>query len=85
MTVKEILADWLKSHNWDGLAGDECGCELNDLMPCDSPDQCVPGIRGPCDCGESHDWHIVSVPACKCGRPKRRCKDCLDPKRSQDE
>ena len=78
MTVREILVDWLKSHGWDGLAGDECGCELKDLAPCDTPMNCKAAIRGPCDCEERHDWHMLPVMACRCGHPRRRCPQHLD-------
>ena len=38
-TLDEIIADWLKAHDYDGLycfLGDDenCGCGLDDLMPC---------------------------------------------------
>jgi hypothetical protein len=58
MTIREIVADWLKSHGYDGLycgeVGDECGCHLDDFAPCGNqyngpdwnrPDSCVPGYR----------------------------------------
>jgi len=34
ITVKEILIRYLKEHNCDGLCDDECGCTIDDLMPC---------------------------------------------------
>ncbi len=35
MTVKEIVADWLWRHHYDGLYTEECGCLAKDeLMPC---------------------------------------------------
>lgn len=38
MNVGEIIADWLKSHNCDGLCNietpDGCGCGLDDLICC---------------------------------------------------
>ena len=61
MTVKEIVRQYLVAHGLDGLAYDECGCRVDDLMPCDTPcDACEVGKLGPCDCGD-HDWHIVPV------------------------
>ena len=35
MNVIEIVKEYLQKNNYDGLAGDDCGCELGDLMPCD--------------------------------------------------
>lgn len=49
MTVDEILRRWLEEHGYDGLVADgaECGCEIADLIPCDSPcDTCQPAYRG---------------------------------------
>ncbi len=42
-TLAEIIEDWLKAHDYDGLCivepdGDGCGCGLSDgLCPCDDP------------------------------------------------
>ncbi|MFA5168947.1 MAG: hypothetical protein WC530_10515 [Candidatus Omnitrophota bacterium] len=36
MTVREILIEWLKARNCDGLATEDCGCGIDDLAPCDS-------------------------------------------------
>ncbi len=50
MTVKEIVADWLKEHECDGLchADCECGCTLDDFVPCFDPDfDCVAAVKGP--------------------------------------
>ncbi len=52
MNVKEIVIEYLKSHGYDGLYdGYDCGCKVDDLMPCDScPDLCEAGyLRAP-DC-----------------------------------
>lgn len=62
ITVKEIIAQYLKDHDLDGLISDsdECVCVLEDLMECgDNCGDCVPGYRVPCpsDCGD-HDFHI---------------------------
>jgi hypothetical protein len=45
MTVKQIIEQYLRDNGFDGLAGDECGCMLRDLMPCECADfeRCVPG------------------------------------------
>lgn len=63
MTVRELIERYLRKEGYDGLAGDECGCGLENLMPCDTPLNCVPGhavpfgcsVPGhavPCDCGQ---------------------------------
>ena len=36
ITVKQILIDYLKSHDCDGLAGDSCGCGIDDFAACES-------------------------------------------------
>lgn len=38
MNVRQMIKAQLVACGADGLAGDECGCELNELMPCESPD-----------------------------------------------
>ena len=36
MNVKQIVLQYLKENGYDGLASDdgECGCDLENLMPC---------------------------------------------------
>ena len=47
MNAKEIIIDWLKEHNCDGLCdldNDTCGCGIDDLEPgyhCIHLDHCV--------------------------------------------
>jgi len=59
--VKEIVTDYLKANGYDGLynADVECGCDLNDLMPCGGYTGCCkPGYKVDCEgCGE-YDWCI---------------------------
>lgn len=50
MTLKTIVAKWLKENGYDGLYGeahmdyDRCGCRRNDLFPCGAdPGNCRPG------------------------------------------
>lgn len=45
MNTREIIEDWLKENCYDGLCyPDECGCQIGDLMPCDSYcGHCRPG------------------------------------------
>jgi len=39
MELKKIVKQWLSKNGYDGLvsADLECGCEIDDLMPCDTP------------------------------------------------
>ena len=46
MNVKEIVKQYLEQNGYDGLAGDDCGCLIDELFICDScPDECVAGHR----------------------------------------
>ena len=50
--VREIVAAWLKEHNFDGLCKTEngCGCTLDDLIPCINGldgEACQAGYKGP--------------------------------------
>ena len=52
--IREIVADWLQKHDFDGLCNteNECGCTLDDLIPCiDGLDgeTCQAGYKGPVD------------------------------------
>jgi hypothetical protein len=45
MNVKEIIEKYLVDNGYDGLCGDECGCAIGDLRPCDGPNEdCVPAF-----------------------------------------
>ena len=64
--VREIVADWLKEHGYEGLYRECCGCKVDALMPCDEPGpDCRPGVVVPCpgprDCeaGGGCPWHIA--------------------------
>ena len=71
MSIKEIVKQHLVTNGFDGLAGDECGCAIGDLMPCDNPMDCIPGVRIVCkreDCEslncrcngfDGHNWRIA--------------------------
>jgi hypothetical protein len=63
MTVREIVAEYIKEHGFDGLyCADECACGLDNLIPCDGGglSSCCTGYRVRCDCGEGCDCHIVA-------------------------
>jgi len=51
--LREFLTAQLTLHGYSGLAGDGCGCTLDCLGACESPnlDECSPGYRHECnDC-----------------------------------
>jgi len=37
--LSDIVREWLRDHGFDGLCNcaAECGCRLDDLMPCEEP------------------------------------------------
>ena len=49
MTVREIVKKWLVDNGYGGLVNDmsDCGCEVDDLMPCDSEgcESCEAGYK----------------------------------------
>ena len=63
MDVKEIVKEYLEENGYGGLADPygECGCEIDDLMPCESDGirECIPGYRVDCTCGEGCEFHIA--------------------------
>lgn len=65
MNVKQIVEQWLRANNFDGLCTIDCGCEVNDLMPCrEYAHDCQAGYKVPCPGGEACyvgggcDFHI---------------------------
>lgn len=56
-TAHAILKQALKDMGADGLAGDGCGCLLNDLAPCGE-------IKATCEAGKRRD--IPKVEECGC-------------------
>ena len=50
MDCKGIVKKYLNDNKYDGLVSEdfECGCELDDLMPCGfDVHDCWPGYKGP--------------------------------------
>uniref|UniRef100_A0A6H2A609 Uncharacterized protein n=1 Tax=viral metagenome TaxID=1070528 RepID=A0A6H2A609_9ZZZZ len=81
MEVQEIVEAYLKENGFGGLiGGDECGCEIGDLVPCDSNFAlCEPGYRTDCDCGQGCLFHISTsrpTPAPVDGHPSPKEKKC---------
>jgi hypothetical protein len=49
-TVKEIIVKYLKENGYDGLCYTDCGCDIDDLAPCDCiNDDCEAGHRMLCE------------------------------------
>ena len=59
-TIREIVLKYLKENGYDGLCNNDCGCGLNDLMPCDgkSIGECRAGYSG----GEPDNWIYKEKP-----------------------
>lgn len=59
MSIKKIVAEYLKANGYDGLYNKnvECGCNLEQLMACGAPNEedCVPGYKAKCD-GGCNEW-----------------------------
>lgn len=63
MKTQEILKAWLKENNYDGLVNPdlECGCTLNDFIPCSEPgEDCEAGINRPDLCPKGSEFQIES-------------------------
>lgn len=72
MTVKEIIKKYLEDNGFDGLWDDDCGCDVDDLMPCDGPaDRCAAGYKcpgtGDSDYNIGPEKHNV-LTCCGCGK-----------------
>jgi hypothetical protein len=80
VTVKEIIAAWLKEHGHDGLCYPDCGCGTDDLMPCNSfPGDCEPAYRRECSPEKLNSYNdkcavsdINNGRPCKCFRPEKQ-------------
>lgn len=48
ITIRQYLIWYLQGIGADGLCGDDCGCDITDLAPCDSAGclDCVPAKKG---------------------------------------
>lgn len=69
MTIKQIVSDWLKANGYDGLCDDECGCTLEDFMPCDEPRQsCEPAYKQNETPAQSYDFMMGTEKPNKKGR-----------------
>ena len=67
--VREITKEYLEENGYDGLFGSDCGCSIDDLMPCCSESimNCEAGYKVKCDpetCEADGDceFHIGPTP-----------------------
>lgn len=71
MNVKEILVSWLKSHGYDGLYSEDCGCSIDNLFLCGGNsffEDCKPGVKS-----ESNESTIIGPRKEK--QPEEICKE----------
>lgn len=69
--VKQIVKKYLKENGYTALVGDNCGCSINDLMPCD---YCVPSCQAAYNCKFYSD-HYCSKKKCNLKKP---CKSAQE-------
>jgi len=51
MNAKKIVIAYLKENGYDGLAGDDCGCGIDDFAPCgEGIGYCKPAYKVKADC-----------------------------------
>ena len=65
MEIRQIVEQWLRANGYDGLTTVDCGCVVDDLMPCgECIANCKAGYKVSCpgeaDCPADGDcpWHI---------------------------
>lgn len=69
MTVLDIVKKYLRDNGFDGLAGDDCGCALEDgIAPCESCgiENCVPGRKVPCPGPDECKYANYVHPSSRC-------------------
>jgi len=64
--VKEIIRNFLIAGGYDGLYCEECGCSLEELIPCGSDfSQCKPGYFVKCDIKNCENEYCIGESALK--------------------
>ena len=78
MTMQNIVREWLKANGYDGLCDthQECGCSVNDLMPCSEPGtECEAGYKK--NAGHQTGFDFVIVPGRRPDGPLELLKELL--------
>jgi hypothetical protein len=76
MTVKEIVIKYLKDNGYDGLYSDDCGCMIDDLIPCSgygSMDMCELGVKKDCHECPYADFDIPAGNKNNCAEDRDFC------------
>lgn len=57
MEVYDIIKEYLEKNGYTALCGDDCGCSLDDFMPCggDNCMSCTAGYKNDCIKCEKRD------------------------------
>lgn len=61
MNIREVIKKYLEEKEFDGLYGCECGCAVDDLMPCgelNNLSECEPGYKSPASPESEFDFMI---------------------------
>ena len=71
-TVREIVTLFLKHHGYDGLYAEFCGCQIDDLNPCNSDDviSCRAGYKTIITEENQDDYQDFEVGDCVVGEEK---------------
>ena len=69
---KDTIREYLEDNNFDGLSGEECGCCVVDLAPCDCTleeiSECVAGYANPAPEKSGYQLFICHSKAKDCDR-----------------
>ena len=78
LTISKIVHEYLKDNGYDGLCCEECGCGLDDLMPCDGDCiNCVPAYINYCvKCDEKETCTFISMDKCYSAVKKHEPTNC---------